>query len=50
MTMFGNNEDVPEKLWDNFYTDSGIHDVMFAVVRNILAADEKDSVNQPSTN
>jgi hypothetical protein len=44
-TMYGNNEDVPKKLMDNFYPESRKHDVAFAVVWNILVADEKNSVN-----
>ncbi len=48
-TMYGNNEDIPEKPLDNFYTDS-VRDIAFAVVWNVLAADEKESVNQPSMN
>ncbi len=44
-TMYGNNEDVPKNLLDNFYTDSCILDVAFAVVLNVLTSDEKDSVN-----
>jgi hypothetical protein len=43
--MYGNNEDVAKKLLDNFYTDSRVRDVVFAVVWNILAVDEKDSAN-----
>jgi hypothetical protein len=31
-TMYGNNEDVPEKLMDIFYTDSCVHEGAFAVV------------------
>ncbi len=46
--MYGNNEDVPEKLLDIVYTDSRVHDVAFAVVWNDLAADENKSVNQLS--
>jgi hypothetical protein len=49
-TMYGNNEDVPKKLLENFYPDSYVHDTTFAVVWNVLAVDEKDSVNQPSMN
>jgi hypothetical protein len=44
-TMYGNNEDVPKKLLDNFYTDLRTCDVVFAVVWNVLMANEKDSVN-----
>jgi hypothetical protein len=39
-----------KKLLDNFYTDSRVHDVEFAIVWNVLTADEKDSVNGPSMN
>ncbi len=49
-TMYGNNEDVPKKLMGNFYSDSHVRDVAFAVVWNVLAADENESVNQPSMN
>ncbi len=49
-TMYGNNEDVPNKFFDNFYPESDLRDVTFAVVWNILVADEKRSVNQPSMN
>jgi hypothetical protein len=48
--MYGNNEDVPKKLTDNFYPDLRVCDVAFAVVWNVLAADENESVNQPSMN
>ncbi len=48
--MYLNNEGVPEKLMDIFYTDSCMCDVMFAVVWNVLMVDEEDSVNQPSMN
>jgi len=48
--MYGNNEDVPKKFFDNLYPESHLHDVTFAVVRNVLAADENNSVNQPSMN
>jgi hypothetical protein len=44
-TMYVNNEDVPVKLLDIFYTDSRVRDVAFAVVWNVLAADENNSVN-----
>ncbi len=44
------NEDVPNKFFDNFYPESDLPDVTFAVVWNILAADEIRSVNQPSMN
>ncbi len=49
-TMYGNNEGVPKKLMDIFYTDSCIFDVVFVVVWNVLTVDEEDSVNQPSMN
>jgi hypothetical protein len=49
-TMYGNNKDVPKILLDNFYTDLRICDVAFAVVWNVLVADEKDRVKQPSIN
>ncbi len=49
-TMYGNNEDVPKKLLDNFYPESRIHDVAFAVVWNVLVVDENNSANQPSMN
>ena len=49
-TMYGNNEDVPNKFFDNLYPESDLRDVTFAVVWNILAADENRSVNQPSMN
>ncbi len=35
---------------DIFYTDSCVHDVAFLVVWNVILADEKNSVNQPSMN
>ncbi len=47
-TMYGNNEDVPKKLLEFFYSDSRVRDIAFAVVWNVLAADEKDSGNQLS--
>jgi hypothetical protein len=49
-TMNGNNDDVPNKLFDNLYPESDLCDVTFAVVWNILAADENKSVNRPSMN
>ncbi len=49
-TMNGNNEDVPNKFFDNLYPESNLCDVTFAVVWNILVADENRSVNQPSMN
>ncbi len=48
-TMYENNEDVQKKI-DNLYPESHLHDVTFAVVWNVLAADENKSVNQPSMN
>jgi hypothetical protein len=44
MKMFQN------KLLDNFYPESHVRDVPFAVVWNVLAANENNSVNQPSMN
>jgi hypothetical protein len=44
-TMYGNNEDVPKWVFDNFYPESHLRDVTFAVVWNVLAADENKSVN-----
>jgi hypothetical protein len=49
-TMYGNNEDVPQNLIDNFYPESWVRNVAFAVVWNVLVADENNSVNQPSMN
>jgi hypothetical protein len=49
-TMYVNNEDVQKKLLDNFYAESRVRDVAFAVVWNVLAADENNSVNRPSMN
>jgi hypothetical protein len=49
-TMYGNNEDVPKTFLDNLYPEPHLRDVTFAVVWNVLAADENKSVNQPSTN
>ena len=49
-TMYGNIEDVPKILLDNFYPELRVRDVAFAVVWNVLAADENNSVNQPSMN
>ncbi len=49
-TMYGNNKDVPNKFFDNLYPESDFGDVTFAVVCNILAADENRSVNRPSMN
>ncbi len=44
-TMYGNNEDVSKKFFNNFYPESHLHDVTFAVVWNVLVADENKSVN-----
>ncbi len=49
-TMYGNNEDVPKMFFDNLYPESDLRDAIFAVVWNLLAADENRSVNQPSMN
>jgi hypothetical protein len=49
-SMYEKNEDVPNKFFDNLYPDSDLRDVTFAVVWNILSADENRSVNQPSIN
>jgi hypothetical protein len=49
-TMYGNNEHVPKNCFDNFYPESHLCDVTFAVVWNVLVADENNSVNQPSMN
>ncbi len=49
-TMYGNNEDVPKTYFDNLYPESHLCNVTFAVVWNVLAADENNSVNQPSIN
>jgi hypothetical protein len=48
--MYGHNEDVPNNFFDNLYPESDFCDVAFAVVWNILAADENRSVNLPSMN
>jgi hypothetical protein len=48
-TMYGNNENI-HFFFDNLYPESHLCDVTFAVVWNILAADENKSVNQPSMN
>ncbi len=47
-TMYGKNECVPNKFFDNLYPESDLRDVPFAVVWNILAADENRSINQLS--
>jgi hypothetical protein len=49
-TMYGINEDVPKKVFYNSYPESHLCDVTFAVVWYVLAADENNSVNQPSMN
>ncbi len=49
-TIYGNNENVPKRLFDNLYPESHLRDVTFAVLWNVLAADENKSVNQPSMN
>jgi hypothetical protein len=49
-TMYGNNEDVQKKRVDIFYPDLRVCNVAFAVVWNVLVADENNSVNQPSMN
>ncbi len=49
-TMYGNNEDVQKMFLDNLYPESHLPDVTFAVVWNVLAANENKSVNQPSMN
>ncbi len=49
-TMYGNNEYVPKKYFDNLYPESHLRDVTFAVVWNVLVADENKSVNRPSMN
>jgi hypothetical protein len=49
-TMYGNNEDVPKKFFDNSFPKSHLCDVTFADVWNVLAADDNTSVNQPSMN
>jgi hypothetical protein len=48
-TMYGSNEDVTIFL-DNLYPESRIRDVAFAVVWNVLTADENNSVNRSSMN
>ncbi len=49
-TMYGNNEDVLKTCFENLYPESQLCDVTFAVVWNVLAADENNSVNQPLMN
>jgi hypothetical protein len=48
--MYGNNEDVPKKFFDISFPESHLRDVTFAVVWNVVAADDNTSVNQPSMN
>jgi hypothetical protein len=48
--MYGNNDDVLKEFFENLYPESYLRDVTFAVVWNVLAADENNSVNQPSMN
>jgi hypothetical protein len=48
--MYGSNEDIPKQKLDKLYPESCIPDVAFAVVWNILVADENNSVNKPSMN
>jgi hypothetical protein len=49
-TVYGNNEDVPNRFFDNLYPESHLRDGTFAVVWNVLVADENNSVNRPSMN
>jgi hypothetical protein len=49
-TMYGNNEEVPKKFFDNLYPESHFCDGTFTVVWNVLAADKNNSFNQPSMN
>ncbi len=42
-TMYGNNEDVPKMFLYNLYPESHLRHVTFAVVWNVLAADENNS-------
>ena len=44
-TTCENNEDVSKKFFDNLHSESHLCDVTFAVVWNVLAADENNSVN-----
>ncbi len=43
--MYGNNEDVPQKLIEFFFPDAHIRNIAFAVVWNVLAVDENESVD-----
>jgi hypothetical protein len=49
-SMYGNNEEVPKHVFDNLHPESHLPDVTFAVVWNVVAADENKSVNQISMN
>jgi hypothetical protein len=49
-TMYGTNEDVHQKFFGNLYPESHLHDFTFAVVWNVLVAEENKSVNRPSMN
>ncbi len=49
-SIYGNNEDVPKTFLDDLHPESHLCDVTFAVVWNVLAADENKSVNRPSMN
>ncbi len=44
------NNTIPKRFFDNLYPESHLCDVTFAVVWNVFAADENNSVNQPSMN
>jgi hypothetical protein len=44
-TMNGNSEDFPKKVLDNVYPELRICDITFAVVGNVIAADENNIVN-----
>jgi hypothetical protein len=44
MKMFQKN------IFDSIYSESHLRDVTFAVVGNVLAEDESNSVNRPSMN
>ncbi len=49
-TMYGNNEDVPKTFFDNSFPESYLRDVTFAIVWNVVVADDSTSVNQPPMN
>jgi hypothetical protein len=49
-TMYENNEDDPKMFFGILYPESHLRDITFAVVWNVLAADEIKSVNRPSMN